>query len=206
MIFSKIIAPLWAATSLLFIATVPTLAFQAAFKTKAVVYSTGQSSSQHFRRHLPVFLSESSSQDQDNSETATPDIPAETPLPLSSQLPPISQKKRTIDPLVASLTRIDEPTPNNVPSVQTPLLGEIPADGNLALLAPAAGIAILGFIFSIVVAFNSKDAFVEELSAIELPKMEYTPTVVEDGKCRGLCADQEKDLEGLRGFMDSLGK
>ncbi len=197
---------MWAATSLLFIATVPTLAFQAAFKTKAVVYSTGQSSSQHFRRHLPVFLSESSSQDQDNPETATPDIPAETPLPLSSQLPPISQKKRTIDPLVASLTRIDEPTPNNVPIVQTPLLGEIPADGNLALLAPAAGIAILGFIFSIVVAFNSKDAFVEELSAIELPKMEYTPTVVEDGKCRGLCADQEKDLEGLRGFMDSLGK
>mmetsp|Transcript_15287 Transcript_15287/g.32155 ORF Transcript_15287/g.32155 Transcript_15287/m.32155 type:complete len:202 (+) Transcript_15287:83-688(+) len=201
MIVVKKIAPLWVAASLLFSTIVPTLAFQTAVQTKAVVYSTSRTSSEHSRRHSTV-LSESSS--RDDFDTPVPEIPAETPLPQS--VPPQPQTKRTIDPLVASLTRIDEPTPDYVPSVQTPLLGEIPADGNLALLAPAAGIAVLGFIFSIVVAFNSRDAFVEELSAIELPKMEYTPTVVEDGKCRGLCADQEKDLEGLRGFMDSLGK
>jgi hypothetical protein len=108
------------------------------------------------------------------------------------------------DPLIGLLTRIDEPTPENVPTVRVPLFGEIPADGNLALLVPAAVISILGFIMSIVVAFNSRDVIVQELSSVELPKMEYTPTVVEEGKCRGLCSSQDEDLDGLRNFMESI--
>lgn len=125
----------------------------------------------------------------------------------SAYEPPTSKPRRqNLDPLVASLTRIDEPPPANTPTTNVPLLGEIPADGNLALLVPAAGIAVLGLIFSIVVAFNSGDAIVQELNKVEVPKMEYTPTVVEEGVCRGLCSSQESDLEGLRGFMQSLGK
>ena len=122
--------------------------------------------------------------------------------------PPVTQQSETLDPLVASLTRIDEPPSQYTRTTNVPLLGEIPADGNLALLAPAAAIAILGFIFSIVVAFNARDAIVEEFSQVqvELPKMEYTPTVVEEGVCRGLCSSQESDLEGLRGFMQGLAK
>ncbi len=121
----------------------------------------------------------------------------------SGGIDPTSPQQR-IDPLIAGLTRIDEPTPNNIPMVQVPLFGEIPADGNLGLLAPAAAIGILGFIFSIVVALNSRDSIVDGFSSVVLPKMEYTPTVVEEGKCRGLCSSQAEDLDGLRNFMESI--
>ena len=80
----------------------------------------------------------------------------------------------------------------------------MPADGNLALLVPAAAIGILGFIFSIVVAFSSRDAIVKEFSQVELPKMEYTPTKVVEGECRGLCSSQDEDLDGLRNFMEGI--
>ncbi len=131
------------------------------------------------------------------------------PQELASEQPPATTTPRTrrpVDPLVASLTRIDDASPNNVQTVKAPFIGEIPADGNLALLVPAAAIAVLGFIFSIVVAFNSKDAIVQELSQVTIPEMKYTPTVVEEGTCRGLCSTQEGDLEGMRGFMESLAR
>jgi len=116
------------------------------------------------------------------------------------------RQQEGLDPLIASLTRIDEPTPANVPTRQVPLFGEVPADGNLALLVPAAAIGILGFIFSIVVAFTSRDSIVEELSKVEVPKMEYTPTKIEEGKCRGLCSSQDEDLDGLKNFMEGISK
>ena len=119
-------------------------------------------------------------------------------------MPENSPRPQKIDPLIASLTRIDEPTPSNVPTRQVPLFGEVPADGNLALLVPAAAIAVLGFLFSIVVAFNSRDAIVQELSQVELPEMKYTPTKVEEGKCRGLCSSQDEDLNGLKNFMEGI--
>lgn len=119
---------------------------------------------------------------------------------------PATTSKKKLDPLIASLTRIDEPTPSNVPMRSVPLFGEVPADGNLALLIPAAGIAILGFIFSIVVAFNARDELVSELNKVELPKMEYKPTVVVEGQCRGLCSNQDDDVDGLRNFMESISR
>ncbi|KAL3785051.1 hypothetical protein ACHAWO_006826 [Cyclotella atomus] len=119
---------------------------------------------------------------------------------------PTQQQRQTLDPLVASLTRVDDVSAPNTPTKNIPFLGEIPEDGNLLLLAPAAAIAVLGFIFSIVVAFNARDSVVEALSAVEIPKMEYTPTVVEEGVCRGLCSSQETDLDGLRSFMQGLAK
>eukprot|EP00573_Skeletonema_grethae_P006814 CAMPEP_0201706466 /NCGR_PEP_ID=MMETSP0578-20130828/48904_1 /ASSEMBLY_ACC=CAM_ASM_000663 /TAXON_ID=267565 /ORGANISM="Skeletonema grethea, Strain CCMP 1804" /LENGTH=212 /DNA_ID=CAMNT_0048194917 /DNA_START=35 /DNA_END=673 /DNA_ORIENTATION=+ len=119
---------------------------------------------------------------------------------------PATTTNKKLDPLIASLTRIDEPTPSNVPMRSVPLFGEVPADGNLALLVPAAGIAILGFIFSIVVAFNARDELVSELNKVELPKMEYKPTVVVEGQCRGLCSNQDDDVDGLRNFMESISR
>ena len=119
---------------------------------------------------------------------------------------PATTKQKKLDPLIASLTRIDEPTPSDVPMRSVPLFGEVPADGNLALLVPAAGIAILGFIFSIVVAFNARDELVSELNKVELPKMEYKPTVVVEGQCRGLCSNQDDDVDGLRNFMKVMSK
>ncbi|KAL7541512.1 hypothetical protein ACHAXR_011438 [Thalassiosira sp. AJA248-18] len=123
------------------------------------------------------------------------------------QMPPAARAPdKRVDGLIASLTRIDEPTPADVPMRQVPLFGEVPADGNLALLVPAAVISILGFIFSIVVAFNARDSLVSELSKVDMPKMEYTPTVVDEGKCRGLCSSQDEDLDGLRNFMESISR
>ena len=106
-----------------------------------------------------------------------------------------------IDPLIASLTRIDEPTPGNVPTRQVPLFGELPADGNLALFAPALATEFLGFIFSIVVAFNARDELVSEFSKIEVPEMKYTPSVVKVGECRGLCSSQEQDPKLYGGYL-----
>ena len=122
------------------------------------------------------------------------------------QMDKLEASQPRVDPLIASLTRIDEPVPDNVPMVQAPLIGEIPADGSLALLVPAAAISVLGFIFSIVVAFNSRDEIVREVGQVKIPEMKYTPTVVEEGKCRGLCSSQEQDLDGLRNFMEGLRK
>lgn len=127
-----------------------------------------------------------------------------TALDLTPEEEMMNRPVRRVDPLIGLLTRIDEPTPANVPTVQVPLFGEIPADGNLALLVPAAAISILGFLFSIVVAFNARDSIAQELSSVELPKMQYTPTVVDEGKCRGLCSSQDEDLDGLRNFMESI--
>lgn len=127
-----------------------------------------------------------------------------TQLHMSDEIPNNNSQEKEMDPLIASLTRIDEGTPTNVPTRQVPLFGEVPADGNLALLVPAAAIGILGFIFSIVVAFSSRDAIVKEFSQVELPKMEYTPTKVVEGECRGLCSSQDEDLDGLRNFMEGI--
>mmetsp|Transcript_602 Transcript_602/g.1098 ORF Transcript_602/g.1098 Transcript_602/m.1098 type:complete len:190 (-) Transcript_602:249-818(-) len=114
--------------------------------------------------------------------------------------------KPAVDPLIASLTRIDDSTPQNVPTKSIPLFGEVPDDDNLKLLLPVAAISVLGFIFSIVVAFNSRDAIGREFSRMEIPEMKYTPTVVEEGKCRGICSSQAEDFEGLRNFMESISR
>jgi hypothetical protein len=163
--------------------------------------------------HVGITTSSSSSSLFSSEEPSTNEYDSEFNLEggddtgtggIPQQAPAASQQK--LDPLIASLTRIDEPTPANVPMRSVPLFGEVPADGNLALLLPAAGIAILGFLFSIVVAFNARDEIVSELSKVELPKMEYTPTKVEEGKCRGLCSSQEDDLDGLRNFMEGISR
>ena len=105
-------------------------------------------------------------------------------------MPPIDSLQKHIDTPTASLTHINEPTPMNIPTVQVPLFGEIPVDGNLVLLIPVANISVLGSIFSIVVTSNSRDSIIQEMSKLELMKMEYTPTVVDEGKCQGLCSNQ----------------
>jgi len=183
----------------------PTSAFQTSVSSRLSALSLAQrhkvSVNGSFLSSRSLINLSQSSSDESESEEENRQIRE------SAYVPPPSQPRiQTLDPLVASLTRLDEPIPSNTPTTNVPLIGEIPADGNLALFVPAAAIAVLGFVLSIVVAFNAKDAIVQELSQVELPKMEYTPTVVEEGVCRGLCSSQESDLEGLRGFMQNLAK
>lgn len=115
------------------------------------------------------------------------------------------QGGRPKDPLIASLTRNDGPTSGDAPTQQVPLFGEVSADG-AKLLVLALAIGVLGFIFSIVVAFNARDELVSEFNKIQVPEMKYTPTVVKEGECRGLCSSQEQDLDGLRNFMEGISR
>jgi hypothetical protein len=125
----------------------------------------------------------------------------------SNAPPPVPPKR--LDPLMASLTRTD-PSAADVPTKNVPFLGEIPVDGSLALLIPAAGIAVIGFILSIVIAINSSDEIVALLSqvsdditnqALSQTSQQYDPNV-----CRGICSSQQQDLEGLKNFMDGFRK
>lgn len=134
-----------------------------------------------------------------------------TPTPVTDGLQKMSQSFTTepkpqqrLDPLVASLTRMDKDM-MNTPTTKVPLLGEIPLDGSIVVLLPVALIAIVGFIMSINIAFNSKDELVQKLDEINavLSTPPVKQSVVNEG-CRGLCSDQDEQLDNMRGFMNSL--
>jgi hypothetical protein len=99
-----------------------------------------------------------------------------------------------------------DPSTANAPTRNIPIFGEIPVDGSLTVLAPAAVIAVLGLIFSIVVTFNNQDEFVKIITQASQDIGQNKNTVYDENVCRGLCSTQDQDLEGLRGFMESLRK
>ena len=107
------------------------------------------------------------------------------------------------DPLISMFTRPAPPSGTDTKTINAPLLGEIPVDGSLFVLIPAAVIGILGFIMSFVVAYNSRDVFIQALVENNPPPPRQQ--VISD-ECRGICSDQAKSLEGLSDFMGSLRK
>lgn len=125
-----------------------------------------------------------------------PDI---VPPSIQSKIPPPPPPKQ-YDALISMATAgADQPSETK----NVPLLGEIPVDGSLVVLLPAAGIAILGFLLSFVVAFNARDEIVTSLESVNPPPPKE---IIKDEGCRGLCSDQDEQLETLRGFMDGLRK
>ena len=129
------------------------------------------------------------------------------PIPQAAPAPPAVKPKR-LDPLLASLTRVDPGAMQGGKTTTVPFLGEIPADGSMVVLAPAAGIAVLGFLYSIVIAFNSSDEIVNALYQVS-DDISQTATnkanmVYDDSVCRGLCSSQEESLEGMRSFMSAI--
>jgi hypothetical protein len=115
---------------------------------------------------------------------------------------------RPMDPLVRSLTRMDEAT-KNAPTRQIPLFGEVVLDRSLYLFVPAAIFAVLGFIMSITVIINSGDVIVNNLTTAATTSTTDTTqssSTAITSDCRGICSSQEQDLEGLRNFMSSFGK
>ncbi|KAG7356176.1 hypothetical protein IV203_000862 [Nitzschia inconspicua] len=141
--------------------------------------------------------------DNGNYQEEAEQMPPSTPNP-----PPLVPPKR-LDPLMASLTRMD-PSSVDVPTKNIPFLGEIPVDGSLALLIPAAGIAAVGFILSIVIAVRSSDEIVGLLSqvsdGINQAAVSKSSQVYDEDLCRGICSSQQQDLDGLRSFMEGLKK
>ncbi len=123
--------------------------------------------------------------------------------------PPASPPPRRLDPLIASLTRMDD-TMRNAPTVKAPIFGEIPLDGSLVVLVPTTLIVIVGFVMSIYIAFNSQDVIVASLNDLNkdiVTSVSGGPPQIlapDENGCRGLCSTQEQDLEGLRVFMNNL--
>lgn len=138
-----------------------------------------------------------------SAQQQQPEIPAAyvPPPPTPTRNSPSAVRQQSMDPLMASLTRDNSDTSPDQPTQNVPFFGEIPADGTLLLLAPALVFGILGFVYSIVIAFNSSDQIVNSLtqSAINKNNQVYDKNV-----CRGLCSSQQEDIEGLRNFMEAI--
>lgn len=111
-----------------------------------------------------------------------------------------------LDPLIEALTKMDEETAK-APTTKLPLLGEVPVDGSLLVLAPVALIAVVGFIMSIQIGIQSKDTIVEKFDEINYslsrPPAKVAPKI-DPGACRGLCSDQGYQLDTMKGFMEGL--
>ena len=136
-----------------------------------------------------------------------PDPPEYVPPAPTRNSPPAVRQKR-MDPLMASLTRDDSGASPDGPTQTVPFLGEIPADGTMLLLAPAVAFAILGFGFSFVIAFNSADKIVDSIAqtgeSIAQTAQNRNNRVYDKNVCRGLCSSQEKDIDGMRNFMEFI--
>lgn len=153
------------------------------------------------KSHLVLFSSE------EDSSNEIGNIPEGLPPPPMNAPPPVPPKR--MDPLMASLTRMDPETASG-PTQNIPIFGEVPVDGSMVVLVPAAVIAFLGFVLSIVVAVQSQDQLIDALSSVadDISKTatEKTNMMYDEDVCRGICSTQEEDLDGLRSFMESLRK
>jgi hypothetical protein len=129
----------------------------------------------------------------------------------SSSLSGLTRDQKRLDPLVASLTRMDDDT-INAPRTNVPLWGELILDRSLLVLLPVAAFAVVGFALSVYVGVNAQDDFVNAL--VETAKQQSSQlgavppaaggVVLDESACRGLCSNQEQDLQSLKGFMESL--
>jgi hypothetical protein len=151
-----------------------------------------------------------SAMDDDSSESAASDsggsqsdpgagVPAAAPRTSA----PIPQKR--IDPLLASLTR-NNPAPKvgGAPTKTFPILGEVVMDKSSILIVPAVLFGVVGFLFSIYVAINSQEAFTEALK--QNPYLQSASSAPVGEGCRGICSNQQDDLNSLAGFMNGLKK
>jgi hypothetical protein len=125
------------------------------------------------------------------------------PPPKPTRKSPAAVRQQQMDPLMASLTADNSETSPDQPTQNIPLFGEIPADGTLNLLVPAVVFGILGFIYSFVIAFNSSDQIVDSLMQAG-KSVNPTSRSYDKNVCRGLCSSQEKDVDGMRNFMEAI--
>jgi hypothetical protein len=137
--------------------------------------------------------------ENDNDETNEP-----TP-----SFPQSQKNDEPLDPLIMSLTRNDQISESSV--IKAPLFGEIPVDGSLVVLVPALVIGIVGFAMSINIIINSQDAIVDSLNQLSedatAAAVAKTNIAAPLGQgCRGLCSNQQEDLQGLQKFMQGIGK
>lgn len=86
--------------------------------------------------------------------------------------------------------------------------GVIPRDGSLLLLIPSLAIAIGGLVVAGNIALNSGDQFSQAVGEIEgsfADKFKPKPAIYEaTGECRGLCSNQQQDIDSLRSFLEKV--
>jgi hypothetical protein len=142
-----------------------------------------------------------------NSDNPEKDKEAESTKPSSPPPPmanPVPQRTR-MDPLVASLTRSDSAPDQDAPILKVPLLGEVTLDKTLFVLLPVVAFAVLGGLASIYVAANSGDAVSQAWDAYETAISSPAGSkLVDPNVCRGLCSDQDRDLQGLANYMNNI--
>ena len=109
--------------------------------------------------------------------------------------PPVQQSR--MDPLMASLTRID---PETAVSSDT-------SEREKKLLYPALGFAAIGFLSSVFMTVTSMDTISAKLQ--QSTEVLSQPPVMNkqyDDTCRGLCSSQDQQLEDMRSFMNKFAK
>jgi hypothetical protein len=95
----------------------------------------------------------------------------------------------------------------NAPRTQVPLWGELILDRSLFVLLPVASFAVIGFLLSLYVGINAQDSFVDawvEAARQQSSVMDVVSSAADESGCRGLCSNQEQDLQDLAVFMKSL--
>ena len=139
--------------------------------------------------------------EKSDDETSIFETPSLGNIPASLNEPSPSSKQQQspkVDPLIASLTRMDEAT-QMAPTVQVPVWGELILDRSLFVLLPIALFAVGGLLLSIQVATHSVDAIVDATA-----NSAASSSIPDPEACRGLCSDQEQSYYGLQTFMNKL--
>lgn len=174
-------------------------------------HSVALLSSSATRSSAVLYATEGAASEDDNDDdesSSEPEAAAAPPVVPIAMPPPTPQKR--LDPLVASVTRTDQANSSGE-TKNVPFFGEVAVDGGLTVLVPAAVIAVVGFIMSIVVALNSSDTIVnnlthlsDDVNAAALAKTNVVPD--NGGGCRGLCSSQDEQLESMRKVMQGFAK
>merc|ERR1719215_1401374 len=120
-----------------------------------------------------------------------------------------SAPRRSFEPqLISTVTAVN---PNLDEEAED--TGVIPRDGSLLLLIPSLVISVGGFLAAIGIALNSGDAISQAVNEMEQsyvdsfkPKPAVYTSPSETETCRGLCSNQEQDLDGLRSFMQKISR
>ena len=178
-------------------------------KTAGVALMTSKRHAHHHHHHhgRPLHVLNAEEDDENEERLSLPSQPISPPVVRSNSPPPVRNVER-MDPLMASLTRDNREPAQDTQNI--PLFGEIPKDGSLFLLVPATVFAVLGFGLSIVIAFKSTDQIAGTFSTVAdsvVQSAKNQPNQVYDANtCRGLCSNQQDDIDGLRRFMESITK
>ena len=119
----------------------------------------------------------------------------------------MNKKPAPFEPqLIPSVTAVDP----NIEETDNDTGGVIPRDGSLLLLIPSLVITVVGVVAAIGIALNSGDAISQaagEMKQGYVESFKPKPAVYEASEnCRGLCSNQEEDLDGLRTFMQKISR